>query len=162
MISYNLPYFPIKNDKTQKNKQLNRYICKKLTKNKNNAESLNFRHRMINNNQIISNISKNNTKVEKIRQVIKINENSINDNTYHKEGENRNNNRNNYFTSQINNHRNNKLFDNCLKNEQDKKNSLIQKVGIDDNDKADFQSKDYIFGEFQNNDIPIKLNTNKK
>ena len=49
---------------------------------------------------------------------------------------------------------------NCLQNELKKKTCQIPKVGSGDNDNADFQSKDFIIGELQNNNIASKLNKN--
>ena len=154
MISYNLPYFQIKNDKTQKNKQQDRSISKILTKNKKNYCSLDFRYKK--DNQTVSDTPKNKTKIQNIRPVfIKITGNTINNNTFHREGiENNNSN------SPINNNSNFKVFENCLKNEQDKKKFLIQKDKLNDVDDANVQSKDYIIGDLQN-DVSLKLNENK-
>ena len=159
MISYNLPYFPIKNDKAQHLIKLQRkYLSKKLIREKINAESNNFQFKTEKNNQISSYIQKNGSKDININPVIiKITGNNINNNTYHREGKKEKKISN--FNSKID--KNIKLINSCLKNELDQKISLIQKKGLDDGDDVNFQSKDQIIGELQNNDGALKLNEKK-
>ena len=154
IIVYNLPYFQIKNNRTQKFKKPNRHTTKKLPK-------FTFQNKTVKNNLTILNIPNTKAKKGNVRPVIiKITGNNINNNTYHREWENKNKYENNNFNSQINNNSSNKLFENCLQSELNKKISLIQKVGSGDVDNADFQSKDFIIGELQNNNVAFKLNKN--
>ena len=153
IISYNLPYFPIKNDNADKIKQRNRSIIQKIIKDKKNAGSLISNCILVNNAQ--------NSKKENARPIIiKIAGNTINNNNYHMDGVNGNKNEMNNFNPLINNN-NIELDDNCLKKELDNKNLLIQKEKQGDGDGVDFQSKDYIIEDLQSNVGVLKLNENK-
>ena len=161
IISYNFPYFPIK-DKASTIKQTIIYNSKKVTKENINSGLLNLHNVMGKNNQVMSSyIPKKNSKEENIRPVIiKITGNDINNNSLYKEVEKENKIENNNFNPKINSSNIN-LINSCLKDEFDKNKSFVQKQGLGDGDDVNFQSKDCIIGELMNNNGALKLNESK-
>ena len=159
LISYYLPYFPIEKDDVEGMKQQNDSSIKKIIDEKKIDGSILSHHEMVKNNQIILNISNNNSIDVKINQ---IETNKINNNFNNIEGEIGIKNENNGINLPINN--SSKLSSSLLKSDhvKDNSNSMIHNERLVDGEEVDFASKTNIIGELQNNDGILKLNENKK